>query len=59
MDINSCIETYLEMAPDIFPLEDAIKRLVKKHLGDKAVQGEDTLMNFEVQRSGQEPQCKV
>ena len=74
MDIQTCIDEYVKMAPDIFsvkgslsanklvkyytaargrqyfkaePLELAIKRLVKKYLGDKCTQGEETPFRFE------------
>ncbi len=86
MDIDACINEYIDMAPEIFPLEghisgsgvgrfmnlasgnqrfdpkplqNAVKRLVKKHLGDKATAGEDTLLRFEASRDNKSPQCKM
>lgn len=41
------------------PLEVAVKRLVKKHLADKATSGEDTPLKFEASRDNKSPQCKV
>ena len=86
MDIDTCINEFLDMAPEIFPIEDvisgsgvgqfmkvargkqrfnplplevAVKRLVKKHLADKATSGEDTPLKFEASRDNKSPQCKV
>src|SRR6266480_5685903 len=86
MDIDTCINEYLDMAPDIFPvegvisrskfsklvnavrgkqrfdptpLEEAVKRLVKRHLADRATRGEDTPLRFEASRDNKSPQCKV
>jgi hypothetical protein len=86
MDIDTCINEYIDMAPDIFPiegaisgskfgkliqvvrgrqrfdplpLEEAVKRLVRKHLAERATEGEDTPMRFEVSRDNEGPQCKV
>jgi hypothetical protein len=86
MDIDTCINEYIDMAPKIFPVENivsgsafgklmkvakgkhrfdptplemAVKRLVQKHLGAKAVGGEDTLFKFEASRDHAMPQCKV
>jgi hypothetical protein len=86
MDVGTCIKEYLDMAPDIFPvegfvsghkvtkamkaafgkqrfdptpLEEAIKRLVEKHLGDRASAGKDTPLRFEASRDSKWPQCKV
>jgi hypothetical protein len=86
MDVDTCINEYLDMAPDIFPvegvisgsklgklmrvvrgsqrfdpvhLEEAIKRLVKNHLADRATAGEDTPIQFEASRDNKNPQCKV
>jgi hypothetical protein len=86
MDVDTCINEYLDMAPDIFPvegvisgskfskfvrvvggsqrfdpvrLEEVVKRLVKKHLADRATAGEDTPIQFEASRDNKSPQCKV
>lgn len=86
MDIDTCINEYIDMAPEIFPVEDivssgklgklikvargkhrfdpgplemAVKRLVKKHLGSKAIGGEDAAFKFEASRDNKTPQCKV
>lgn len=86
MDIDTCINEYINMAPEIFPVENivsgstlgklvnvakgkhrfdptplemAVKRLVQKHLGDKAAGGEDMLFKFEASRDQMTPQCKV
>ena len=86
MDIDTCINEYIGMTPNIFPvegaisgsdfnklmkairgkqrfdpvpLEEAIKRLVKKHLADRATRGEDTPLRFEASRDNKSPQCKV
>ena len=85
MDIQTCIDEYLKMAPDIFPveaiggskigqlftvargrqrfqakpLELAIKRLVKKHLGDRCIQGEDTPFRFKASTLQGDQACKV
>lgn len=85
MDIDTCIDEYLKMAPGIFPmetlisgskigklftiargqqrfdpkpLEDVIKGLVVKHLGERATAGADTPLRFEASRD-QRPNCKV
>ena len=74
MDIQTCIDEYLELAPQIFPheglikgsksgqlftvasgrqrfeaepLESAVRRLVKKYLGERSAEGEETLFRFE------------
>jgi hypothetical protein len=86
MDINTCINEYIDMAPEIFPVENivsgsklgkllkvvkgnhrfdptslemAVKRLIQKHLGPKATEGEDTLFKFDASRDQAMPQCKV
>lgn len=86
MDIDTCINTYLDMAPDIFPvestlsgstlgrfakiiakhqrfnpipLENAIKKIVVDQLKERATEGENTLMNFEVAQPGSDQACKV
>lgn len=86
MDIDTCINEYINMAPEIFPVEDivsgsaigkivkvargkhrfdpaplemAVKRLVRKHLGPRAAGGEDTAFKFEASRDHKTPQCKV
>ncbi len=86
MDIDTCISEYIDMAPNIFPvegavsgsdfsklvkairgkqrfdpvpLEEAVKRLVKKHLENRATRGEDTLLRFEASRDKKSPQCKM
>jgi hypothetical protein len=83
MDIDTCINEYIDMAQEIFPIENimsrnrlgilvnaiagtqrfdpeplekAVKRLVKKHLGDRSPAGENTLFKFE---ASQDPPCKV
>jgi hypothetical protein len=83
MDIGTCINEYIDMAQEIFPIENiisrnrlgilvntmtgiqrfdpeplekAIKRMVKKHLGDRSSAGENTLFKFEASR---DPPCKV
>ncbi len=85
MDIDTCIDEYLKMAPGIFlietlisgskigklfiivrgqqrfdskPLEDAIKGLVVKHLGERATAESDTSLWFEVSQD-QSSNCKV
>ncbi|MCJ1471106.1 hypothetical protein MMC07_009754 [Pseudocyphellaria aurata] len=86
MDIDTCIKAYLEIAPDIFPVEsmfsnstlgrftkvvrkkerfspipfeNAIKRLVADHLKERATDGENTPMKFEVAQQGSDRLCKV
>ena len=86
MDIDTCINEYINMAPEIFPIENivsrstlgklvkvatgkhrfdptplemAVKRLVQKYLGPKAIGGEDTLFKFEASQGQTMPQCKV
>ena len=85
MDIQTCIDEYLKMAPDIFsvqglqgskigqvltiargrqrfkaePLELTIKRLVKKQLGDRCTQGEETPFRFEATELQGDHACKV
>lgn len=86
MDIQTCIDEYLKMAPDIFPVEGlirgskvgqfltaargrqrfqakplelAIKRLVKKYLGDKYTQGEETPFRIEASKPQGDHTCKV
>src|SRR6266496_1243893 len=86
MDIDTCINEYIDMAPDIFPvegsisgsnfgklvkairgrqrfdpvpLEEAVKRLVKRHLANRATRGEDTPLRFEASRDRKSPQCKM
>lgn len=86
MDIDTCIDTYLDMAPEIFPLEgrlsgsslgrmakiitnhqrfnpipleNAIKKIVVDQLKERAIDGENTLMNFEVAPPGSFQPCKV
>ncbi|KAI9854152.1 MAG: hypothetical protein M1813_001359, partial [Trichoglossum hirsutum] len=86
MDVDTCINEYLDIAPKIFPVEDvisrstlgklvrvvrgrqrfdpvpleeAVKRLVRKHLAGRATGGEDTLLQFEASRDNKSPQCKV
>lgn len=86
MDIETCIEEYLNMASDIFPIEGliegsrvgqlvtvtrgkqrfkaeplelAIKRLVKKQLGDRCIQGEETPFRFEATELQGDHACKV
>jgi hypothetical protein len=86
MDVDTCIKEYIDMAPEIFPLENivsgsklgklvkvatgkhrfdpkpletAVKRLVQRHLGPKALGGEDVLFKFEASRDQTMPQCKV
>ena len=81
MDVNSCIQSYLKLAPRIFPLEGpvakwswsknlkvvggisrfnadgmeaALKELIVERLGDRAPNGEDTVLCFE-----SDPPCKV
>ena len=85
MDIDTCIDEYLKMAPGIFPietlisgskigklftiargqqrfdpkpLEDAVKGLVVKHLGERATAGVDTPLRFDASRN-KSPRCKV
>ena len=41
------------------PLELAIKRLVKKHLGDNCIQGEETPFRFKATELQGEHACKV
>ena len=86
MDIQICIDEYLKMAPDIFPVEGriqgskfgqvltiargrqrfkakplelTIKRLVKKHLGDSCIQGEETPFRFKATELQGDHACKV
>ena len=86
MDIQTCIDEFLKMAPDIFPVEGlirgskfgqlftvargrqrfraeplelAIKRLVKKYLGDRCTQGEETPFRFEASKLQGDHACKV
>lgn len=86
MDIDACIKAYLDMAPDIFPvesmlsssrlsrfakivardqlfspipLENAIKRLVVEQLKERATDGENTPMKFEVAQPASDQPCKV
>jgi hypothetical protein len=86
MDIDTCINEYIDMAPKIFPVENivsgstvgrlvkvakgkhrfdpvplemAVKRLVRKHLGVRASRGEDTVFKFEASRDHAIPECKV
>jgi hypothetical protein len=45
---------------DPVPLEEAVKRLVKKHLSrQRLAQGEDKPSTFEASRENKTPQCKV
>ena len=41
------------------PLESAIKRLVKKYLGDEATAGEDTPFRFRPSNIGEQDNCRV
>ena len=86
MNIQTCIDEYLKMAPDIFlvkglfqgskirqfftiargrqrfkakPLELIIKRLVKKHLGDRCIKGEETPFRFKATEHQADHACKV
>ena len=86
MDIQTCIDEYLELAPKIFPVEGlireskvgkfvkvirgrqcfkakplelAIKRLVKKHLGERSAEGEETLFRFEASKLEEDRSCNV
>lgn len=86
MDVQTCINEYLEMSPEIFPpegfisrskvgqlltvargkqrfgpepLEIAIKRLVKKYLGNTSEQGEETLLRFKHSELGDDQICRV
>lgn len=86
MDLDTCIKEYLDMAPQIFPventfrrttvgrmfklargaerfdpqpLESAVKRLVKKYLGDKATAGEDTPFRFRPSNISEQDDCRV
>ncbi len=86
MDIQTCIDEYLELAPQIFPveglvkgsdlgrfftvargqqrfkaepLEMAIRRLVKKHLGERSAEGEETLFRFEASKLKEDHPCNV
>ena len=86
MDVDTCIEEYQNMAPEIFPvestfgqtavgksiklvggkerfnpqpLESAIKRLVKKYLGDEATAGEDTPFRFRPSNISEQDNCRV
>jgi hypothetical protein len=86
MDVDTCINEYLDMAPAVFPvegvisgsnlskfvkavrgkqrfdpapLEEAVKRLVEKHVTDRATKGKDTSLRFEASRGNKSPRCKV
>ncbi|KAL9100922.1 MAG: hypothetical protein Q9163_003758 [Psora crenata] len=86
MDIETCIDEYLKLAPEIFPLEGliqqsiagklfktvfgrerfeakpielAIKGLLKKYLGERSTEGEETLFGFESSKLNEEQSCKV
>ena len=86
MDIQTCIDEYLKLAPEIFPiegrlqgskvrqllnvvrgqqrfkpepLESAIKRLVKKYLGERSTEGEETLFRFEASKLEEDRSCNV
>ena len=86
MDIETCIEEYLKLAPEIFPVKDlirgskvgkflkvvrgrqrfkaepldlAIKRLVKQHLGERSTEGEETLFRFEASKLKEDQSCNV
>ena len=85
MDIQTCIDEYLKLAPQIFPIESrtqgstfgkfvkmaggrqrfkaeplelAIKKLVKQHLGERSTEGEETLFRFEASKR-EEDYCNV
>lgn len=86
MDIQTCIDEYLKLAPEIFPVEGrlqrsrfgkvfnvvrgqqrfkpeplelAIKRLVKKYLGERSTEGEETLFRFEASKLEEDRSCNV
>ena len=86
MDIQTCIDEYLKLAPEIFPIKGliggskvgqflkvvrgrqrfkaepldlAIKRLVKKHLGERSTEGEETLFRFEASKLKEDQSCHV
>ena len=85
MDIQTCTDEYVKMAPVIFPVEGlrgskigklltvargrqrfeakplelAIKRLVKKHLGGRCTQGEETPFRFKDSKLQEDHACKV
>ncbi len=86
MDIQTCINEYLKLAPEIFPVEGlvqrnktvqlvkgilgkerfnpkplelAIKGLVKKYLGERSIEGEETLFRFEASKLEEDRSCNV
>ena len=86
MDIQTCIDEYLKLAPEIFPvkgliggsifgkivrvvrgrqrfkakpLDLAIKRLVRKYLGERSTEGEETLFRFEASKLKEDQSCNV
>ena len=86
MDIQTCIDEYLTLAPEIFPVEGllrgskvgqlfqvvrgrqrfqaeplelAIKRLVKRYLGERSTKGEETLFRFEAPKLTEDRSCNV
>ncbi len=86
MDIQTCIDEYLRLAPEIFPVEGlvggsrvgrffkilrgrqrfqaeplelATKRLVKKYLGERSTEGEETLFRFEASKLTEDRSCNV
>ena len=86
MDIQTCIDEYLRLAPEIFPVEGliqrssvgkvykilrgrqrfqaqplelAIKRLVKKYLGERNAEGEETFFRFEASKLTDNRSCNV
>ncbi len=86
MDIQTCIDEYLKLAPEIFPIEGlirgskggqlangilgkdrfnpkplelAVKRLVKKYLGERNTGGEETLFGFEASKLKEDRSCRV